>query len=60
VILNQLAEKCQAGDMVACDQLYTDSPQRSEYEVYANSCGGRLTDDNVYECVEVFGEGTAP
>jgi hypothetical protein len=58
VILNQLAEKCQAGDMAACDQLYDDSDVGSEYEVYGNSCGGRLSDDNVEYCVDVFGEGT--
>jgi hypothetical protein len=57
VILDQLAEKCQAGDMEACDQLYDDSDVDSEYEVYGNSCGGRLSDDNVEYCVDVFGEG---
>jgi hypothetical protein len=39
--LDALAQRCQAGDMAACDRLYAESPAGSEYEEYGLTCGGR-------------------
>jgi hypothetical protein len=39
--LDLLYEECEAGDMVACDDLYYDSPPRSAYEDFGSTCGER-------------------
>jgi len=36
-------DACTAGDLTACDFLYTDSDVGSVYEAYGASCGGRTT-----------------
>ncbi|MDZ4826523.1 MAG: CocE/NonD family hydrolase [Actinomycetota bacterium] len=38
--LYPLAQQCQAGDMVACDDLYAGSNFGSALEAYADTCGG--------------------
>ncbi len=37
--LYPLAQQCQAGDMVACDDLYAESEFGSALEAYADTCG---------------------
>lgn len=39
--LDALYDQCAAGDDVACDELYWDSAAGSEYESFAQDCGGR-------------------
>ncbi|WP_084129381.1 DUF4190 domain-containing protein [Demequina sp. NBRC 110055] len=39
--LDALYDQCAAGDNVACDDLYWDSGTGSEYESFAQDCGGR-------------------
>ncbi len=39
--LDDLAQSCFDGDLVACDHLYLQSPIDSEYETYGDTCGGR-------------------
>ena len=39
--LDALWDACEAGDDVACDDLFWQSPTGSEYESFALSCGGR-------------------
>lgn len=53
-----LAEACFAGDLAACDDLYVNSPIGSDYEAYAQSCGGRLAPQDAVNggCAERFGD----
>jgi hypothetical protein len=37
-----LASDCESGDLVACDDLYGQTPAGSDYEAYGRTCGGRL------------------
>jgi hypothetical protein len=37
-----LATDCQDGDLDACDELYAITPIDSDYEAYAQTCGGRI------------------
>ncbi len=39
--LDALYDDCEDGDMAACDTLFFDSPIDSEYEAFAETCGGR-------------------
>ena len=39
--LDALQDSCAAGDMVACDRLYLDSPVGSGYETFGATCGER-------------------
>lgn len=39
--LDGLWDQCEAGDMVACDDLYYESPFGSEYEDFGWECGGQ-------------------
>ena len=39
----ELADRCEDGDLRACDDLYQRGDPTSPYAVYARSCGGRLT-----------------
>ena len=47
-----LAEACYQGDMASCDDLWLTSPVGSEEEAYAESCGGRTTEDLSNDCEE--------
>jgi hypothetical protein len=40
--LDGLSEDCLNGDLVACDDLWSDSPVDSDYEAFANTCGARV------------------
>lgn len=42
--LDALWDQCEAGDGVACDELYMTSPFDSEYEAFGDSCAGRGRD----------------
>lgn len=57
-----LAEGCFAGDFGACDDLYFASPVGSDYELYAQTCGGRLTEAEAVDggCAGLFGDPGAP
>lgn len=50
-----LAAACRDGDMVACDDLYFETPIGDPYETYGSTCGGRLDDETAGGCVAVFG-----
>ena len=39
--LDALWDACAGGDMAACDDLYFEAPGGSEYEEFADTCGGR-------------------
>lgn len=51
--LDALAERCEAADFGACDELYRVSPFGSEYEQYADTCGGR-NDPGLGLCSELY------
>lgn len=40
--LDQLWDRCEAGDGAACDELYWESPAGSEYEEFGDTCGRRF------------------
>lgn len=42
--LDQLAGECYRGRLSSCDELYASSDRGTVYEVYAQTCGGRLVD----------------
>ncbi|MGH9138242.1 MAG: hypothetical protein ACRD0G_14535, partial [Acidimicrobiales bacterium] len=39
--LDELAQSCFDGDLLACDHLYLQSPVDSDYEEYGDTCAGR-------------------
>ncbi|MCL1870030.1 MAG: DUF4190 domain-containing protein [Promicromonosporaceae bacterium] len=49
-VLDRLWDKCAAGDMASCDDLYFLSDDGTDYENFGLTCGNR-TDGNEY-CVE--------
>jgi len=51
--LDSYWNSCAAGDAEACDLLYFDSPVRSDYEYFGQSCGGRGA---YIDCVEGIAE----
>jgi len=51
--LDAYAERCFDGDMTACDELYSLSEPRSDYEYYGLTCGGRVQPRDVYACFEL-------
>jgi hypothetical protein len=51
--LDALASSCEAGNMAACDELYTKSPSGSNYEQYALTCGGR-NEPSMGLCTEIW------
>ena len=47
--LDFLFDECDEGDLTACDDLYYESPEGSDYEAFGSTCGGR--EDDLYgEC----------
>lgn len=38
--LDELWTACEGGDLAACDELYAESPEGSEYREFAATCGG--------------------
>ena len=53
--LDRLAERCQAGDFAACDELYRRAPANSDYERYGDTCGERNEPGGF--CTEIYGDG---
>jgi hypothetical protein len=49
--LDALYDDCEGGDLVACDDLYFDSPVGSEYESFGSTCGD-TTDETFGFCEE--------
>ena len=49
------AAACQAGDMVACDNLFQSAAEGSIDRAYGALCAGRVQDTDAL-CVEIFGE----
>ena len=48
--LDVLYDQCVAGDMAACDTLYVQSPQGSDYELTASLCGGTVAEEQKGQC----------
>jgi hypothetical protein len=42
--LDELYDACEAGDMTACDDLWFESPEGSDYEQFSTTCGDRSPD----------------
>lgn len=57
--LDRLAEECAAGRFAACDTLFFNSAQESEYEAYGDSCGGRNVPPSEELCTTLYGRGEA-
>ncbi len=53
-VLDELAERCEGGDHVACDVLYQASDIGSIYETLGDSCGGRGIPEQAY-CAQAHG-----
>jgi hypothetical protein len=49
-VLDAYADRCFAGELKACDDLYYESPPMSDYEEYAVTCGGRVKQFTVVVC----------
>jgi hypothetical protein len=49
-LLDAQWDECAAGDNAACDDLWWDSPIGSEYETFAESCGGRSSEPLLADC----------
>jgi hypothetical protein len=47
-VLEELGTRCGDGDYVACDVLYQASPVGSQYEAFADSCGGEGVPDEAF------------
>jgi hypothetical protein len=54
--LDSYWDGCQAGDMTACDDLFWNSGFDTEYEAFAETCGGRIEDTVFGGCVAELGE----
>jgi len=52
---DRLAQSCFEGDFGACDDLYRQSEIDSAYEVYGETCGGRVSQAIPGECEETYG-----
>lgn len=51
--LDRLWDACADGDAAACDELFVESPLRTEYERFGSSCGDRFPGAD-RACVEVM------
>ena len=54
--LDELWDKCESGDMQACDALYWQSGIGSEYESFGSTCGGRDPMNRNGGCASMGGE----
>jgi hypothetical protein len=52
--LIQLASRCWAGNMQACDDMAAQAPPGSEYESYGRSCAGRQDASATETCSDAF------
>ena len=55
--LDTLAQSCFDGDFRACDDLYWESAIDSSYEVYGETCGGRVEEAISGQCDATYGGG---
>lgn len=53
--LDALWVSCAAGDGDACDDLYFESPARSQHELYGFTCGGRGAYLDCNEAIRIYG-----
>ena len=53
--LDALWDSCDGGDMAACDELFWSSSIGTEYESFAQTCGGRLSEETFGDCVTEVG-----
>lgn len=51
--LDRLWDACEAGDGAACDELFVESPMRSDYERFGSSCGDRFPGATL-SCVDLM------
>jgi hypothetical protein len=56
--LDELAQSCHDGDLLACDHLYLQSPVDSDYEDYGDTCAGRQDAGTENYCA--LGTGVTP
>ncbi|MEO0492736.1 MAG: hypothetical protein AAF081_04890 [Actinomycetota bacterium] len=54
-VLDGLWDDCAAGDFVACDDLWLDSPIGSDYESFASTCGALSEEQYFGSCDSTFG-----
>lgn len=54
--MQTLVDACTEGDMEACDELYRESPVRSDEETWGDTCGGRQAPGTDTWCVETADE----
>lgn len=52
--LDDLALDCHQGDLSACDDLFTGSPDASLYEIYGATCGARIDQPTHRLCGDVL------
>ena len=50
--LDALYDECEGGDYAACDELFFESPNDSEYEAFGDTCGERNEPSG--ECVALY------
>jgi len=55
--LGQLWNLCRDGDFQACDDLYSEAPEGSEYREFGDTCGNRNEPSGW--CVELYAENSA-
>lgn len=53
--LGALRDDCAAGDLSACDDLFTESESGSDDEAFGSSCGGRSLEPLDGACQSTFG-----
>ncbi len=52
--LNQFAQQCYDGDMVACDSLFIVAEDGTPYKAYADTCAGRQPPGTQQYCTIAF------
>ena len=55
VELNDLAQRCHEGGVIACDVLYMLAPGAPSYETYADTCAGRQDEGTSRFCGRMAG-----
>jgi len=46
--LDEMQDDCESGELLACDLLYLESPEGSDYERVAVTCGGTSDDEGTF------------
>lgn len=55
--LDALAQSCYDGDLVACDELWEQSEEGSDYRQFGDTCAGRQPPNTGIWCEDAFGSG---